>query len=236
MARSWRQIKFDLIERVLLPPALIILKLWVRTWRVDDEAIRELEELFKEERAVVATLHGLGLSLLVFPRLCLERGRTPAILTSPSRDGRLMDAIALPMGLHVTKGSSRSHASAAIRGMVREVEKGKIGVITVDGPRGPLAVPKPGIFRIARDTRSEIYTVLASASRAIHFRKAWDRAFLPLPFAKLQFRFCRFETAGLDEEELKNKLRRELINEGRKVGCPIVEGLEARREEETPSS
>jgi hypothetical protein len=236
MARTWRQIKFDLIERVLLPPALILLKLWVRTWRIDDETFRELDALLKEERLAVATLHGLGLSMLAFPRLCLERGRTPVILTSPSRDGLLMDAVVMPMGIQVIKGSSRSRAAPAVRGMIREVDKGKIALITIDGPRGPLAVPKPGLFRIARDARAEVYTVLASASHAIHFRKAWDRAFLPLPFAKLSFRFCRFEMGDLSEEEMTDKMQRYLIEEGRAVGCPIVEGLRTPREEEPPSS
>lgn len=56
--------------------------------------------------------------------------------------------------------------------------------VAVDGPKGPAFQVKPGIVAIAQKTNAVIVPVGSAYSNYISFKKAWDKATLPLPFAK----------------------------------------------------
>ena len=60
--------------------------------------------------------------------------------------------------------------------------------ITVDGPRGPRRVAKPGAAVLSVFTGLPVVPIAFTATRAWHL-KSWDRTILPKPFAKICVEF-----------------------------------------------
>lgn len=222
MARTWRQIKFDAIEHTLLPIAILVLKGLARSWRIDKESRAQIDTLLQCERAIVTTFHGMPFPLLRFGSIISGAGRRICVMTSPSRDGRLMERIVKSFGFTAVQGSSRSKAASGSRGMIRATSEGAYGVVSVDGPRGPIAVPKPGFIRIARASNAPVYTIVASARPAIKFG-VWDGLFLPLPFARVQLRTAHFEmNLEEGEEAVRDALQRQMAESARSIGSHIM--------------
>ena len=59
----------------------------------------------------------------------------------------------------------------------------------MDGPKGPRHQVKPGVFEISRLANAYIVPVGAAASPAKTFEKAWNKTYLPWPFAKVSVVF-----------------------------------------------
>ncbi len=109
-----------------------------------------------------------------------------AALTSLSRDGTIIATYMESIGLHPIRGSSSRGGLKAAREIIKIISKDSYhGAITVDGPRGPFKVCKPGPFEIARRTGAPIVPVACRASREFVFKKSWDHFRLPLPFSRL---------------------------------------------------
>lgn len=217
-----RAFKFLVIERVLLPPALIVLKVLARTWRLPPGTEELVALVSTHPRVVVALWHGHWPALLVLVRLAAQHGRRGAVMTSPSRDGQVLDAILKSLGLDVVKGSSRSRAIEGTREMMRVVHEGRIGVLAVDGPRGPVGQPKPGAVAVAGACEARVFCLSATAKPVLQFR-SWDRMFLPLPFADLRFRLTEFPLeAGEDTASATARLHGQLLADARALGSPIA--------------
>jgi lysophospholipid acyltransferase (LPLAT)-like uncharacterized protein len=77
----------------------------------------------------------------------------------------------------------------------------------VDGPRGPIYKVKPGIFEISRLTKAPIYFGGVFCDRAWHFPKAWNKTFLPKPFATVDIIWVGpFGPYGKDDDPRDPKL------------------------------
>ncbi len=114
--------------------------------------------------------------------------RKGAVLTSASHDGAGLAAVAKVMGLEAIRGSSSRRGSAALREMVRAVDRGLDICVTPDGPRGPRYQLSPGLIKLAQMTGSPVMAVHIHFGYALRL-KTWDRFVLPLPFSKLTIIF-----------------------------------------------
>ena len=113
-----------------------------------------------------------------------------AALTSLSRDGTIIANYMSSIGLHPVRGSSSRGGFKAARQLIKKIQREQYhGAITVDGPRGPYQVCKPGPFEIARRTGAPMIPVACRASGEKEFKKAWDRQRYPLPFSRLAVSF-----------------------------------------------
>jgi lysophospholipid acyltransferase (LPLAT)-like uncharacterized protein len=226
MKRHKRALKFWLLNTFFVPVGIVVLKAFVRSWRVDEKALAELRELLdRNPRMVAAMWHGSLLAIMALARHSRGMGRPVSIMTSPSRDGLLVDRMIAAIGLSSIKGSSRSKPVAATRGMIDAVNRGEIALITLDGPRGPRMVPKMGILLIASAANANIVTVSVGASRALRFR-SWDRLFLPLPFARIRLQLHEFHVPEHGTEPHKETIARladVMIADTKAVGSPIAE-------------
>lgn len=108
-----------------------------------------------------------------------------ATMVSTSRDGRIMDYVIRGLGGATTRGSSTRGGIAGLKGLVRLCRAGHNASIAVDGPRGPYHQVKPGVFRLARLTHAALVPVGVAARPSWVFEKTWNRAHLPLPFARV---------------------------------------------------
>ena len=122
-------------------------------------------------------------SLLPAAHAFRDRGYGVAI--SRSRDGDLVHATLRGLGYgESARGSSSKGGSAALLGLVRQIEAGTTVSVLVDGPRGPARVSKTGIIALARLTGLPIQPIAFSARPALRL-KSWDRSLIPLPFARV---------------------------------------------------
>jgi len=183
-----RPAKFFILEKVLLPIAVLPFRQLIKTWRVQLPEAAKIREIAATERLVLATYHGMFFHLLAFAPLALQHGRRLVVMTSPSLDGRLLAALLRRFGIDSVSASSRSRSIAGTGEFIRRIQAGDIGLIAVDGPQGPRCVVKPGLLKIAAVARSQILLVATSASYGVTFR-TWDRAHLPGPCARIDLSF-----------------------------------------------
>lgn len=110
-------------------------------------------------------------------------------LASRSKDGEYAAYIAEKFGFYAVRGSSRGRrgdkgGKEALAEYIEKLSRGISGGITIDGPKGPRHVCKPGIVIMSHKTGSPIVPVRAEASSFWEFN-SWDRFKLPKPFAKI---------------------------------------------------
>lgn len=119
--------------------------------------------------------------LRVYPR-----GRKGVlVLTSASKDGMWLGALAGRLGMGSVRGSSSRRGATAMRELIEKVEEGRDIAITPDGPRGPRYELGPGMVYLAQRTGVPIIPIHARFGR--HWRlKTWDGFCIPRPFSRVE--------------------------------------------------
>lgn len=158
---------------------------WSATWRLDRHEPPSLKAAAERgEHLVFAHWHG--------QELCILPLITPwhiATMTSTSKDGALVDFAIRRLGGMTSRGSSTRGGVGALKGLVRLLGQGYHASMAVDGPKGPLHKVKPGVFELARLGKARVVPFGAACSREHIFRKSWNLAQLPLPFARVSVVF-----------------------------------------------
>ena len=99
--------------------------------------------------------------------------------------------------------------------MAKRLEEGVDCAFTIDGPRGPRYVAKPGPVMLARKTGCPIMVFHIGIERGKTFTKTWDHFLLPMPFARAVILFAPpiYVPADADAEAMEAKhaeMQREL--------------------------
>jgi lysophospholipid acyltransferase (LPLAT)-like uncharacterized protein len=163
---------------------VLFLRALASTWRVETVNGEPLAEARRSgQRVLFALWHGE-----LLPLLWHQRGEDVAIVISEHRDGEIIAQIAESLGYSTVRGSSSKGGSRALIGLMREIDAGRDGAITPDGPRGPARVFAPGAAVAAQRTGALIVPIRAQASRAWRLR-SWDRFLIPKPFARVRVSF-----------------------------------------------
>jgi hypothetical protein len=155
------------------------LRLLGATWRIESEGE---DPLASPAQFLVATWHqGLFCGAYHY------RNRLVGIPVSQSRDGDRIEAVLQRLGFGPSpRGSSSRGGRQALQGMIDAWKNGQPLGILCDGPRGPARKCKPGAVAAGRATGMPIRPIGIAGAPAIRF-PSWDRAFLPLPFARVVF-------------------------------------------------
>lgn len=111
-------------------------------------------------------------------------------MTSRSFDGEYIARIIEEFGFKAVRGSSSRGAVRALLGMHTVIEEGRIAAFTIDGPRGPVYVAKPGPVLLARNTGAPIRCFYV-APREAWVLNSWDRFLIPKPFTSVHVRWSR---------------------------------------------
>jgi len=180
-----RRVRFWILEKLILPVATLPLRLLVRTWRMQALPAATVERIGHLPRVIVAVQHGHLPASMAWANLWAPYGRRWLGLLTPSLDGRLLAAALKRFGVDSVALPSRTRGVAGAQEFIRCIEAGAIGVIAVDGPRGPRGVVKDGVARTAAAAHAAIIVASTAARPAITLR-SWDRACLPLPFARVK--------------------------------------------------
>jgi hypothetical protein len=135
----------------------------------------------------------------VFPATWFYRNRDIAVMTSQSFDGEYIARIIEHFGFRAVRGSSSRGAVRALLGMHTEIEAGRVAAFTIDGPRGPKYVAKPGPVLLARNTQVPI-VVFHIALAKTWTLNSWDRFMVPKPFSRAVLVTSRFMHVSKDAD------------------------------------
>jgi len=136
----------------------------------------------------------------VFASAYFYRNRQVAVMTSRSFDGENIARIIQNLGFRPVRGSSSRGAVGALLGMHKEIEAGRTAAFTIDGPRGPRYVAKPGPVLLAKNTGVPIVCFHMALERA-WVLKSWDLTMIPKPFSRALLRVSRQIPVPPDADE-----------------------------------
>jgi lysophospholipid acyltransferase (LPLAT)-like uncharacterized protein len=105
-------------------------------------------------------------------------------LTSYSFDGEMAARILAWLGLPSLRGSSNRGGKEALANLAAALEHVPLVGFTLDGPRGPRRVAKPGIAVLAARTQTPIVPHAFAVQPAWRLR-SWDRLPIPKPFGRI---------------------------------------------------
>ena len=119
----------------------------------------------------------------VFPAAWMWRKLGIAVMVSRSFDGEYIARIIERFGFTAVRGSSSRGGSEALRAMKKELATGEAVAFTIDGPRGPKYVAKPGSVLLARASGVPMAAFYVALSDP-WLLKTWDEFMIPKPFSK----------------------------------------------------
>ncbi len=188
-APTRREEEFSLRERVAL---------WFVSW-AGYLAIKLIAPTLRWRIAVerggpddLATIHRLPVIYVfwhrcVFPATYFWRDRQIQVMTSASFDGEYIARIIEKFGYGAVRGSSTRGGVRALLGMHTEIEAGRSVAFTIDGPRGPVYVAKPGAALLARNTGAPILPFHISLDNPWTMN-SWDLFMIPRPLTRATVR------------------------------------------------
>jgi len=153
------------------------------TWKIEVEEPPAMQDFIRRKTPIIlAHWHGDEIPLItLIPRYRI------ATIVSTSKDGEMMNTVLRLLGARTARGSSTRGGSGALKGLVRIMRSQSCNTsLAVDGPKGPIHIVKPGVFELSRLMESPIFAAGVFCDRKWVFEKAWNKAYLPKPFAKIK--------------------------------------------------
>jgi lysophospholipid acyltransferase (LPLAT)-like uncharacterized protein len=193
-----------LAEKLL--PFLIAPIYWLltATWRIrelgpPDVLARFVDRDGPAEPCLYAHWHGDELVLIGY-----YSHRRLAVLSSLSKDGSIMAKTLELLGYQVFRGSSSRGGARGLIGLIKCVRDGSQAALAVDGPKGPIYEVKPGIVELAKRTGKAIVPVRTRCDRAWRIPRAWNRSYLPKPFARVEVEYgpVIYASAAVEEQSI----------------------------------
>jgi len=149
------------------------------TVRFDAEGMETFDRISaRNEKAIMAFWHDR-----IFLATYYFRDRDILVITSKSFDGEYTARFIQRFGYGTIRGSSSRGGSKALIEMIRAMRRGVPTGFTVDGPRGPRHVAKPGAVLLAKKTGNPVIPFTVEAENYWTL-KSWDKMQIPRPFAR----------------------------------------------------
>jgi lysophospholipid acyltransferase (LPLAT)-like uncharacterized protein len=136
----------------------------------------------------------------VFPASWMWRKQRIAVMVSRSFDGEYIARIIERLGFVPVRGSSSRGGAGALLGMKTVLERGESVAFTIDGPRGPKYVVKPGPVGLSKVTSipmAAFYVALGNS----WVLQTWDDFMIPKPFSKALVRLSRKTIVPADADD-----------------------------------
>lgn len=170
--------------KILAQLIYYIIRLLNLTYRYEFVGVENKEKAksLSETKTFAYALWHQNLIGAIFSHIHLEKF---TMVISESKDGELVAVTCEKFGHLPARGSSTRGGKKALVEIVRNMKKGFPGALTVDGPKGPAHVVKPGIVEIARLCHCAIVPLSPYATSHWVFKKSWDQFRIPKPFSKI---------------------------------------------------
>ncbi len=121
----------------------------------------------------------------IFGILWYARKRGIVVLHSTNFDGQWIGRVIKRFGFGAALGSSTRGGLQGLEVMAQAAKDGHDVAFTIDGPRGPRFVAKPGPVMLARQVGCPIGVFNIGYERAKIFQKTWDQFELPRLFTRV---------------------------------------------------
>jgi lysophospholipid acyltransferase (LPLAT)-like uncharacterized protein len=105
-------------------------------------------------------------------------------MSSVSRDAEYTGRVIKRFGYGTARGSSTRGGGRALAEMAQCLDHGIEVGFTIDGPRGPAYIAKPGAVTLARHSGQAILPFHIAAKNRFEL-PSWDRMNIPLPFSRI---------------------------------------------------
>lgn len=175
----------------------------------------------------------------IFPSAWYFRFRRIVLLNTTNFDGQWTRRVIERLGYGTAQGSSTRGGLRGLAVMARRLEEGHDVAFTIDGPRGPRFVAKPGAAMLARRSGRPILTCHIGLERAWTLRKTWDQFQIPKPFTRAVLVIAPpmavSENATREELEQKHQEMQKMLERVRDVAEGWYSLTEAEREREHAS-
>ncbi len=112
------------------------------------------------------------------------RDRGVVVMNTTNFDGQWTRRVIERLGYGTAQGSSTRGGLRGLAVMAQRLEQGLDVAFTIDGPRGPRYVAKPGPVILARRAGFPIVAFHIGLDRAHTFEKSWDLFQVPYPFSR----------------------------------------------------
>jgi len=126
----------------------------------------------------------------MLPAMFVFRDFGVRVLSSDSFDGEYTGRIMIKFGFVKVRGSSSRGAIRGLIGLRKALEDQQTIAFTIDGPKGPRHVAKPGPVVLARATGVPMSVFHVALDHA-WVLNTWDKLMIPKPFSRALVRFSR---------------------------------------------
>ncbi len=120
----------------------------------------------------------------IVPAVWYFRNRGGVLMNTTNFDGQWTRRVIERLGYGTAQGSSTRGGLRGLAVMARRLEEGFDSGFTIDGPRGPRYVAKPGPVMLARRSGKPIILFHVGLERAWTLKKSWDLMQIPKPFTR----------------------------------------------------
>ena len=172
----WRRVQLPLIAWLVY----WVIRLIGPTLRVEIVGIENAIQIRSSGEAGI----GAFWHRCIFPAVWIWRHRGIVVMNTVNFDGQWTRRVIERLGFGTAQGSSSRGAIEGLTVMGQRLGEGKHVAFTIDGPRGPRYVAKPGPVILARRAGSPISVFHIGLQRAFTFKKSWDLFQVPLPFTR----------------------------------------------------
>ena len=127
---------------------------------------------------------------VIIPIVWWRRNHGVVIMNTTAFDGQWTRKVIEWLGFGTAQGSSSRGGLRGLAVMAKRLTEDVDCGFTIDGPRGPRYVAKPGPVILARKTGCPVMVFHIGVDRGVTFEKTWDHFLLPKPFARTVILFA----------------------------------------------
>jgi lysophospholipid acyltransferase (LPLAT)-like uncharacterized protein len=127
---------------------------------------------------------------VIIPIVWWRRNHGVVIMNTTAFDGQWTRKVIEWLGFGTAQGSSSRGGLRGLAVMAKRLGEGVDCGFTIDGPRGPRYIAKPGPVILARKTGCPVMVFHIGVDRGKTFEKTWDHFLLPMPFARTVILFA----------------------------------------------
>lgn len=144
---------------------------------------------------------------VIIPISWWARDRGIVVMNTTAFDGQWTRKVIEWLGFGTAQGSSSRGGLRGLAVMAKRLGEGLDCAFTIDGPRGPRYIAKPGPVMLARKTGCPVVVFHIGVDRGKTFEKTWDHFLLPKLFARAVILFAPpiFVPADATADELEAK-------------------------------
>ena len=173
-----------------------------KTLRFETEGLENYKKIYAAGKIPIYVLwHNR-----IFAGTYFLRDRKIVVITSQSFDGEYIARFIRRFGFGAARGSSTRGGVSALIEMIGAMRDNLPAALTIDGPKGPRYVAKPGACLLAKKTQNPLLPFSLEVEKFWEI-KSWDKLQIPKPFSRARAFYGKpIDVSGnANENEIEDK-------------------------------